>query len=38
MMTGERTCKHTQMETKETDLDRWVVGFEGYCYQSDMIE
>jgi len=33
-----RTRKHIQMETKEKDLDRPAVGFEGYRYQSDMIE
>jgi len=26
------------METKEKNLDRPVVGFEGYRYQSDVIE
>ena len=30
--------KYTQTETKEKDLDRQEVGFEGYHYQSDMIE
>jgi len=38
MRIGERTHKHTQMETKDKDLDWPVVGFEGYRYQSDMIE
>jgi len=37
-MTGERTRKHTQTEIKGKDLDRRTVGFEGYRYQSDMIE
>jgi len=36
--TGERMRKHTQMETKRKDLDRPVAAFEGYHYQSDMIE
>jgi len=30
--------KHTQTETKGKDLDQPLVGFEGYRYQSDMIE
>jgi len=37
-MKGERTRKYNQTKTKEKDLDWLVVEFEGYCYQSNMIE